>query len=95
MMHRMKNLKLLNLNCRQASRLISEAMDRKLSFMERLGLRLHLMICTACRAWRRQVLLIRRAMRSQAREAGRAPETDATLTAEARRRIRIAIQARS
>jgi predicted anti-sigma-YlaC factor YlaD len=80
----MKSVKLLNLNCRQASRLVSEGMDRDLCFMERLGLRLHLMICSACRAWRRQVLLIRRLLRSGT--------DDATLTPMARQRILAALE---
>lgn len=93
----MKNIKVLNVNCRQASRLISEAMDRELSFMERLGLRLHLMICTACRAWRRQVRLIRLAMRKlDERDSATASTLDqARLTPEARQRIRTVLESRS
>ena len=35
----------LSPNCRDASRLQSEALDKKLSFAKRVGLRLHLLIC--------------------------------------------------
>jgi predicted anti-sigma-YlaC factor YlaD len=92
----MKNLKLLNLNCREAGRLVSEGMDRELALMERIGLRIHLVICSACRAWRRQLTLIRTAIRKDAAVAvGTAPEHVRTkLSDAARERIRSAIAAR-
>ncbi|WP_018607819.1 zf-HC2 domain-containing protein [Uliginosibacterium gangwonense] len=40
------------MNCREATRLMSEAMDRKLSAPERLSLRLHTAICSGCRNFR-------------------------------------------
>lgn len=96
MIDKVRQLKLLNLNCREASRLASEALDRRLTFLERWGLRLHLMICTSCRAWRRQVRLIRRAMREQLRYVDEATDTSRVeLTAEARQRIRNAIDEHS
>ncbi len=36
------------LSCRQASRLITAKLDRALNPLERLGLQLHLSICSAC-----------------------------------------------
>ena len=36
------------LDCKQASRLMSEGMDRELDLTQRATLRLHLLICAAC-----------------------------------------------
>jgi hypothetical protein len=38
-------------SCRQASRIISDAIERRLSPMEWLNLRLHLTICGMCRSY--------------------------------------------
>ncbi|HAZ99627.1 zf-HC2 domain-containing protein [Halomonas sp. CnH100-B] len=42
------------LMCREATRLMSLKLDRKLTFKERTALRVHLSICSACRACARQ-----------------------------------------
>lgn len=47
------------LSCRQASELMSQEMDRPLSLGERLGLRLHVLICSACDNYRRQMRVLR------------------------------------
>ena len=51
------------LSCRQASQLLSQSLDRRLSWQERTGLRLHLMICDVCRRFGRQLLIMRKAVR--------------------------------
>ena len=38
-------------SCRHASRMLSDAMERRLSPMEWLKLRLHLVVCGMCRAY--------------------------------------------
>jgi len=38
------------LSCKEATELISQGMDRRLSLAERIGLHLHLLICRGCRA---------------------------------------------
>lgn len=38
------------LSCKDATQLISQGLDRRLSLPERMGLRLHLLICRGCRA---------------------------------------------
>lgn len=50
--------------CKEAHRLVSEGLDRKLSLGERTRLQLHLIICIACRNFDGQMLLLRRAMRA-------------------------------
>lgn len=51
------------LTCKQASLLMSQEQDRRLSLRERIGLRLHVMICDACSNYRRQVAFLRQACR--------------------------------
>ena len=52
------------LTCRQATRLMSEGMDRPLRLGERLHLRLHLAFCRGCWAFKRQTAFLRRASRA-------------------------------
>lgn len=52
----------IRLTCKEASRLISEGMDRRLSFVERLALRLHVGVCDACTRFSRQLGFLRRAL---------------------------------
>lgn len=49
--------------CREVHRLVSEGMDRELSVVERLRMRMHLMVCEACTRFNGQMSLLRSAMR--------------------------------
>ncbi len=49
------------ITCREVTRLISEGHDRRLSLSERIGVRLHLMMCNGCRNFDAQLRLIRKA----------------------------------
>jgi hypothetical protein len=49
--------------CREVHRLVSEGMDRDLSFVERTRMRLHLMVCDACTRFNGQMSMLRSAMR--------------------------------
>lgn len=49
--------------CKEVHRLTSEGMDRELSLIERARVRMHLVVCNACRNFTDQMSLIRRAMR--------------------------------
>lgn len=51
----------LSPNCRDASRLQAEALDRPLPMMARLGLRVHLALCGWCRRYGRHLRFLRRA----------------------------------
>lgn len=53
----------LMLSCREASRLISENLDRDLGVAERAALRVHLAICAACTRMTRQLDFLRKAAR--------------------------------
>jgi hypothetical protein len=50
------------ISCKDASRLVSQREDAALSGWQRLLLRLHLSVCTACTHFERQVRLLRSAM---------------------------------
>ncbi|MDP1610957.1 MAG: zf-HC2 domain-containing protein [Sulfuritalea sp.] len=51
------------LSCKQATELMSQEQDRRLSLAERIGLRLHVLICTGCGNYRRQLNVLRAACR--------------------------------
>jgi hypothetical protein len=66
-MSRLKTVwRLLNLPCREMTRLASESLDRDLDRLERTALRLHLLYCMACRRYARQIRLLRIALRQLA-----------------------------
>jgi len=47
------------LSCNDISALVSRAQDRRLSWGERLAVRLHLLICHGCRQFARQLRFLR------------------------------------
>jgi len=52
----------VKMSCKEASRLLSQAMDQDLPLWERVRLRLHLVACDACRNFSRQLEFLRRAV---------------------------------
>lgn len=63
------------LNCKDASQLCSEALDRPLGLRERLTLRMHLMMCSGCTQYDRQMAYLRTIARrySQGAVTGQPP----------------------
>ena len=51
------------LTCKEATRLISQAQDRKLTLAQRAALRLHLSLCEACTRFGAHLNTLRSAMR--------------------------------
>ena len=51
------------LSCKEAARLVSQGLDRKLGFGERVMLRVHLTICDGCTNFKDQVAFLRKAAR--------------------------------
>lgn len=49
------------LNCKEATHLMSEAQDRRLALGEQVQLKAHMLICTGCRNFNRQMHLLRQA----------------------------------
>jgi hypothetical protein len=75
------------LTCKETSQLISQSHERRLTFSERLGLRIHLFVCGACSEFRHQMKLLHEAARRIAEERETAGVA-APLPAAARERIR-------
>ena len=80
----------LSPTCQRATRLQSEAMDRRLSFFEKLGLRLHLFLCKWCRRYGAQLKFLRSAARECEEHVSR--QEPQMLSPEARERIKHALQ---
>ena len=51
------------LRCREATRLISQQLDRPLPLVSRLVLRVHLSLCDACTRFQQQAIFLREAAR--------------------------------
>lgn len=49
------------LSCKEANRLKSQELDRKLSLGERIGLKLHVSMCEGCSNARKQMSIVRSA----------------------------------
>lgn len=56
------------LNCKQASQLISQGLDKKLSMRERFGLTLHLLICKYCKRFSQQLKQLHVAISSMGKQ---------------------------
>jgi hypothetical protein len=64
----------MRLTCKEASRLLSQGLDRDLPLAQRAALRLHLTLCDACTRVKRQFEFMRRAL--GAYSAGEVPGPD-------------------
>lgn len=61
------------LNCKTASRMLSDGQDKLMSPSELARLRLHLVVCEACRNFDEQMQFLRRALRRMDRDEGDLP----------------------
>ena len=75
------------LTCKEVSKLVSESLEHQLPFRQRMGVQLHLMMCSMCRTYQRQTLQLRNAMRTYARR-----EPTEHLSEEASQRIKNALK---
>jgi hypothetical protein len=73
------------INCKQASQLISQSLDRNLSLRERCSLRLHTFICDACSRFGQQLHSIRLALKRMGEQVEN--DTGITLPSETKSRI--------
>lgn len=65
------------LNCKKATRLLSESQDRTLAVPERMSLKMHVMMCSGCRNFGKQMHTLRQAARAYAKgEDERLGKTD-------------------
>jgi hypothetical protein len=52
-------------NCKEASRLLSQAQEKPLSLRDRVRLWLHIRRCIACQRYQRQLAFLRAALRRE------------------------------
>ncbi|HEY5994063.1 MAG TPA: zf-HC2 domain-containing protein [Gallionellaceae bacterium] len=58
------------LNCKQAAELMSQGMDRHLSLHDKMSLRFHLLMCSGCRNFGKQMKFLRQACRKISHDIG-------------------------
>ena len=76
------------LSCKDVSRLMSDSLEKQLPLSKRMGIRMHLMMCSVCRTARKQLLFVRQLLTGYDRwleESG--PEKD-RLPADVAERIK-------
>lgn len=78
------------LSCKDTSRLVSQSLDRRLSWRERWSVRLHLLICDMCTRFKKQVEFLHRVVQEYVRRGAPMAE-HIPLPPEARDRIRRAL----
>ena len=78
-------------SCHRATELLSKRHDAPLTSRERLALRIHLLLCTWCRRYGNQITVLHEALRLRAADGEPAGPS---LSPEARKRIRAALDAR-
>jgi hypothetical protein len=55
------------MNCRNATRLMSEAQERPLTITERMSLKLHVLMCSSCHNFKDQMNTLRSITRAYAK----------------------------
>ena len=83
------------LTCKQVSRLISESLDRDLPLRQRMSMRMHLFMCKLCSRYSRQSLSLREAIRLQSEREEEIDVYPASLSSEARERIKESLSRKS
>jgi hypothetical protein len=78
-------------NCKEVTRRVSESLDRKLPLWQRIGIRMHFLMCKLCPEAKRQMLFIREATRRFSLE-NITTESDGLLSREARDRINLSLK---
>ena len=78
-------------NCKKVTRMISESLDRELPVHQRLGIRVHLLMCKFCSRYQKQILGLRETIRLYVTHE-KDIEPYFTLTPEAKKRIKRSMQ---
>jgi hypothetical protein len=78
-------------NCNEVSQKVSESMDRVLPFHQQMMIRSHLLMCKYCARFRDQLLLIRKAIRSE-EDPDEALKSSEPSFSESRKRIKQALR---
>jgi hypothetical protein len=53
---------MMMLSCKQVSKLVSQSLDRSLTWSDKIQLRLHLLMCNPCTQFKRQLHMLRTAL---------------------------------
>jgi predicted anti-sigma-YlaC factor YlaD len=85
-----RGLEAFSPSCKEAACLQSAALDGRLTLLERVGLRCHLMLCKWCRRYGDQLKLLRSAAREHAQDDQHSPLP--ALSSQARERINRMLQ---
>jgi hypothetical protein len=83
-----KTVRALSPNCKEAIRLQSDALDRPLPWLQRVGLRIHLVLCVWCARYAKQVKFLHAAAQQCDHDHAAKP----VMPAEARARIKRRLQ---
>lgn len=84
------------LSCKEISKLVSQSLDRELTWRERMNVWMHLKMCRLCSAFRRDVLTLRSRSRGQASlMENDVSMPDVKLSPEATKRLKQAVQSHS
>jgi hypothetical protein len=78
-------------NCNEVSQKVSESMDRVLPFHQQMMIRFHLQMCKYCTRFRDQLLLIRKAIRTE-EDSGKELRPSESSFSEPRARIKQALR---
>ncbi|BBP05416.1 hypothetical protein TPL01_31160 [Sulfuriferula plumbiphila] len=57
------------LNCQEVTRLVSESQERSLTLREKMSLRTHVMMCSGCRNYEKNMMSLRLTARAFAKGA--------------------------
>jgi predicted anti-sigma-YlaC factor YlaD len=81
------------LSCRDATHLASARLDRPLTRRERFSLRFHLLICSACRLYNRQIRTLATLFHTRAQNPNL--PTPETLSPESKQKIKTTLNAQT
>jgi hypothetical protein len=76
--------------CPEVAKILSQGMDKELSLTTRMKLRIHYLLCSFCERYMKQLKYIRKVSREFPERIG--DVSDASLPADARERIKIALR---
>lgn len=80
------------LTCKEVTKLVSQSHERRLSWREQLGVRLHLMVCKTCPIFADQLVVLHRACQRIAQGSELDSSASEGMSPEARARIRETLQ---
>jgi hypothetical protein len=74
-------------NCKKVTYLVSESLDRQLSLHQRMGVRIHFMMCKFCTRYQEQLLFLRKTVHLYS-ESNEDSDTPVKLSPDVGKRIK-------